>query len=210
MTFQQYEDVIDLSRNNSSPWEDSINSVSLSGRQVILRDWQYSDLDDYQYWQRPGHKWQEFDGPYYQYDFDNSENLRKKVEQLIDSKTVSNPRNILVIADITSNKIIGTVSSYWESKETNWLCIGIIIYDSRYWGQGIGFDSLSLWIQYLFNAHTEIVRLDMRTWSGNKGLIHLAHKLGFKQEACFRKARIVKGEYFDGLGFGILRTEWKS
>lgn len=36
--------------------------------------------------------------------------------------------------------------------------------------------------------------LDLRTWSGNHGMMRLAEKLGFLQEACFRKARIVRGE----------------
>lgn len=32
--------------------------------------------------------------------------------------------------------------------------------------------------------------------------------IGFKEEARFRKARIIKGEYFDSIGMGILREEW--
>lgn len=115
----------------------------------------------------------------------------------------------LVIADKTTNQMIGTVSSYWESIETHWLCAGITIYDPNYWEKGIGFEALGFWIEYLFNAHPQIVRLDMRTWSGNKGLMGLAKKLHFMQEACFRMARIVDGKYCDGLGYGILRTEWE-
>lgn len=41
-------------------------------------------------------------------------------------------------------------------------------------------------------------------------MIKLAKKLGFKEEAVFRMARIVEGEYYDGLGYGILRTEWEE
>jgi RimJ/RimL family protein N-acetyltransferase len=40
-------------------------------------------------------------------------------------------------------------------------------------------------------------------------MIKLSKKLGFKQEACFRKVRVVGGKHFDGLGFGILREEWE-
>lgn len=39
-------------------------------------------------------------------------------------------------------------------------------------------------------------------------MMKLATKLGFQEEACFRKARIVKGEYFDSIGYGILREEF--
>lgn len=97
-----------------------------------------------------------------------------------------------------------------SSKETHWLCAGISIFDDSRWGRGIGTEALGLWTEWLFGNHPQIVRLDMRTWSGNIGLIRLAKKLGFTQEACFRNARLVDGKYFDGLGFGILRSEWEA
>jgi RimJ/RimL family protein N-acetyltransferase len=42
------------------------------------------------------------------------------------------------------------------------------------------------------------------------GMIRLAQKLGYRQEDRFRKARIVKGAYCDGLGYGILREDWQT
>jgi len=69
---------------------------------------------------------------------------------------------------------------------------------------------LELWIDYLFRECKEIVRLDLRTWSGNKRMIHLSRKLGFKEEARFRKARIVDGNYYDSIGMGLLREEWQN
>jgi len=50
----------------------------------------------------------------------------------------------------------------------------------------------------------------LRTWSGNEGMMELAAKMGFKEEARFRKARIVKGQYYDSIGFGLLRDEWEK
>jgi putative hydrolase of HD superfamily len=41
-------------------------------------------------------------------------------------------------------------------------------------------------------------------------MMKVAKKLGFTKEAVFRMARIVEGEYYDGLGYGILRTEWEE
>lgn len=104
--------------------------------------------------------------------------------------------------------MIGTVSWYWQSKATNWKSIGIVIYDEQYWGKGIGTDSLKLWIDYLFETAKEITRLDLRTWSGNERMISLAKKIGFKEEARFRKARIINGLHYDSIGMGILREEW--
>ena len=105
--------------------------------------------------------------------------------------------------------LIGALSRYWISKETHWPAVGIDIYDPAWWGKGIGFEALTLWCDHLFGAMPEIVRIDLRTWSGNERMIRLAQRLGFKEEARFRNARIVNGEYYDGLGFGVLRREWE-
>lgn len=115
---------------------------------------------------------------------------------------------MLVIALRDDDELIGTVTWTWESVETHWPLVGISIFDERLWGHGIGSEALGLWCEYLFDTLPQIVRLDLRTWSGNIGMVSLARKLGFVEEARFRNARIVDGEYFDGLGFGILRHEW--
>lgn len=61
---------------------------------------------------------------------------------------------------------------------------------------------------FLFRALPAIARLDLRTWSGNRAMMRLAEKLGYREEARFRQARIVGDEYYDGLGYGVLREEW--
>ena len=35
------------------------------GQRIILRDWTTEDVDQFTYWQRPDHKLQELDGPYF-------------------------------------------------------------------------------------------------------------------------------------------------
>ncbi|MBZ0305187.1 MAG: GNAT family N-acetyltransferase, partial [Anaerolineae bacterium] len=96
------------------------------------------------------------------------------------------------------------------SEETHWPALGITIYNCAVWGQGFGYEALGLWCDYLFATNPQFVRLDLRTWSGNLGMMTLAEKLGFTREATFRKARIVEGAYYDGLGYGILRDEWET
>lgn len=56
----------------------------------------------------------------------------------------------------------------------------------------------------------ELLRLDLRIWSGNHGMMALARKLGFQEEARFRKARILAGAVYDGMGYGVLREEWTA
>ncbi len=99
---------------------------------------------------------------------------------------------------------------YWESEETNWLEVGVVIFNENYWGRGIGYESLKLWINKMFETKIELVRIGLTTWSGNKRMMKLSEKLGLKKEAEYRNARIVDGEYYDSVSYGILKDEWEK
>ena len=187
-----------------------MEQIKIASESIILRDWELKDLAAYRFWQvGEKHLWKQYDGPYYakmtQKELDINIEKRQKI---IKSKTWQTTRTSLVIADKSTDKFLGTVSWYWESKETFWKSIGLVIYDDKKWGKGLGFEALYLWVDYLFEADKQIVRLDLRTWGGHFGMIKLAEKLGFREEARFRKARIVANEYHDSIGMGILREEW--
>ena len=183
----------------------------IAGRKVRLRNVCLDDLETYRRWQEPGHAWQALDGPYYPKptieQVDKTIDLIKK--RIAEGNWPSIPTR-LMIADRQTDRFLGQVSRYWISEETRWSAVGIVIFDPGDWGQGIGYEALGLWSDYLFEQFPDWVRLDLRTWSGNHGMIKLAKKLGYQQEACFRQARIVDGAYYDGLGFGVLRTEWRA
>lgn len=182
--------------------------IQILGKKILLRDWIAEDFDLYRSWQFGNHLWKELDGPYYQ---SSDQEIEKRLEVLkrkISENDFADLRSRLVVANRETNSLIGTVNAYWISQETHWLAAGITIYDPDNWGKGFGKEALGLWITYLFKSRPELVRLDLQTWSGNKGMEQLALSLGFKLEGCFRKARIVKGNYFDSLQFGILRDEW--
>ena len=133
---------------------------------------------------------------------------QKGIKEQISSNDWPNPRQRLTISDKATNQIMGQVSWYWQSEETNWLSVGIAIYDPANWRLGLGFEALGLWCGYLWREMPQLARLDLRTWSGNAGMMQLAEKLGFKEEARFRDARVVYGLLYDSVGYGILRAEW--
>lgn len=181
----------------------------LEGNLVRLRPMTAADLAAYHHWRSPGHAWYETDGPYYpkptQSDVD-AEMIRLRQAFRVGEVDPFRPR--LVIADRATDVYRGMVNWYWESEETKWAQIGIVIMDDEWRGRGAGFEALGLWTQYLFDTQPDWVRLDLRTWSGNIGMVRVAEKVGYQEEARFRMARIVNGSYYDGLGFGVLRTEW--
>jgi RimJ/RimL family protein N-acetyltransferase len=175
---------------------------------IVLRDWEVRDFEAYAHWMARGHAWQSLNGPYYPHPNEAQINGKLAVtRRRIQQGDWPEPRRELVIAS-AGGKLLGVVSRYWISEETNWLAVGLAIYNSNLWGRGIGFIALGLWTDYLFASELDLARLDLRTWSGNVGMMRLAGKLGFQEEARFRKARLVKGRYYDGLGYGMLREEW--
>lgn len=185
--------------------------LTRAGSRLTLRDIQLHDLDAYAHWMHPSQQWHQLDGPYYpKMSADDIPQMIDKIRQKIENAAHPTPRNRLAIAHALDDHIMGMVSCYWISQETNWLAIGIAIWNPEDWSQGYGYEALGMWCDYLFEQMPDIVRLDLRTWSGNQGMMTLAQKLGFTCEARFRQARIVKGNYYDGLGYGILRDEWQQ
>lgn len=183
--------------------------INMIGKRLSIRDLKFTDLEALNYWMQPGREWQKTDGPYYPRS--TAEQIAERIGnwgQDIASQNWPPLREKLVIVDAVQDSVIGLVTRYWISKETNWTAIGIGIYDPKNWGIGYGYEALGLWCQYLFDHEPTFVRLDLRTWSGNFGMMKLSEKLGFQKEAVFRMARIVEGEFYDGLGYGVLRTEW--
>lgn len=182
------------------------DAVRIPGRSVVLRDWEIADLDQLRHWLQPWHAWHRLDGPYYAPPDPDAvvERLRTKIE----GAALPFPREGLAIAAGATDSLLGSVSRVWESRETNWLTVGVAIYDDREWRKGFGYESLGLWSDHLFAEMAELARLDLRTWSGNTGMVRLAEKLGYRREACFRNARVVGGRFYDGLGYGVLRDEW--
>ena len=81
--------------------------------------------------------------------------------------------------------------------------------DPQQRGRGVGTAALALWTDYLFRA-THVVRLDYSTWSGNERMLAVGRRLGFREEARFRDARVVRGERYDSVVMGILRSEWPT
>ena len=185
--------------------------VEIVGCRIRLRDWTLEDLPARKHWLQPDQEWYRYDGPWW--GPPRVETIEAKIEKLrkaiLDADWLV-PRKQVVIADLATDRSIGTTNWNWKEKETNWRNVGIDIYDPRNRGKGLGFEALGLWTDHLFDVLPEIVRLGVGTWSGNVRMVGLARKLGFLEEACYRRAVIVEGEYYGDVGYGVLREEWKD
>ena len=186
--------------------------MRLPGKRAVLRDWRLTDLDIWGEWLRPEHRWHKLDGPYYprpSRDYVVKRKLDLKT-QIAAAKWPS-PRHELVIADRASDRLLGFVTRSWESRETHWPLAGIVIFDDGYWNRGFGFRGVGLVDGVSVREHARDRPARPAHLVGQRtGMMRLAEKLGYKLEAVFREARIVEGAYYDGLGYGVLREEWRQ
>ncbi|MEL6309369.1 MAG: GNAT family protein [Chloroflexota bacterium] len=186
-------------------------TLIIEGKRLRLRDLKLEDIPHGEKWLHPDNEWHKTNGPYFPpAPADRIPDIMAMWKRKIEEDNYPAPRMRLCIADSETDTIMGMVTRYWISEETNWTAIGITIWNPEHWGMGFGYEAFGLWCDYLFAEEQSFVRLDARTWSGNHGMMRLAEKLGFTQEATFRMARIVNDEYYDGLGYGILRSEWEA
>jgi RimJ/RimL family protein N-acetyltransferase len=148
-------------------------------------------------------EWKRWDAPYFPLVHISYEGF---VDQMQTYLTAEAPSRLVIETD---GQVIGTVSYYWEHKESSWLEAGIVIYDPAYWSHGYGSAALTLWIDHLF-ATMPLVRVGLTTWSGNQRMVRSAEKLGFQMEGRLRKCRLWQGEYYDSIRMGVLREEWSA
>lgn len=177
---------------------------------IVLRELEIKDLEDYLYWNHPSREFHKYNGPYYTKI--NEEELKSYIEELR-TALLNGEKNVLknkkIIANRETDEIIGQVNWYWKSQETLWMEVGIVIFNENYWGNGIGYVALKMWINEIFEEKPELIRLGLSTWSGNVRMMKLAEKLGLIKEAVYRKARIVDNQYYDSVSYGILKDEWQ-
>ncbi|BDV31892.1 GNAT family N-acetyltransferase [Microbacterium terricola] len=179
-------------------------------RGVVLRHFTVSDLPAYREWLQPGQEWQRWDGPYnpVRQPAEIDAGIERLRGRIVDGTLRAAPiERAVVAASDDPTGLMGMVSWHWEAEESDWRRMGVTVFDPAARGRGSGTEALRIWTDYLF-AHTDAVRLDFSTWSGNTRMLGVGHRLGFTEEARFRNAREVRGERYDSVVMGVLRAEW--
>lgn len=98
--------------------------ISIQGQKTFLRDWTLKDLDVFKSWHTGRHQWKEFDAPYFPVDekefLQGLEILRERIEK----QNFPQPRMRMVIADLESDQLVGTVNAYLQNvpRSFGWIC----------------------------------------------------------------------------------------
>lgn len=172
--------------------------------QVQLKVVKKEDLDyiwQISYGAKADLEWMKFNGPY----FNDPVLSWKAFSNGYGNDLINNPLAKTIVFD---GRIVGLVTAYWEDGTIQqWLEVGIVLYDSKYWGKGIGSSSLSLWINELFDYFSYLPHIGFTTWSGNIGMQKIGEKCDMTKEGVIRKVRYLNGVYYDSVKYGILREE---
>lgn len=180
--------------------------------QVRLRDYHDGDLAALAEQLAPHRAWHRTNGPYFgamTEDDVRSVLSRTRAEMAVPVMERPVPRERLAIVDPVTDRLLGEVTWYWESRETDWRRLGVVVREDSCRGRGIGTTALRLWTAYLF-ATTDALRLDLATYSGNPAMIRAATKAGYVEEGRMRRARRWSGGVHDAVVLGTLREEWQE
>ncbi|MFX0183804.1 MAG: GNAT family N-acetyltransferase [Candidatus Hodarchaeota archaeon] len=127
----------------------------------------------------------------------------KRFEERPFSYDPSEGRFIIVLKE--TQEIVGMIL-YSDLRPRFEATIGIAILQS-FWGQGIAYDAQETLLKFLFvELGIRVVRL--WTQSGNKGMVKLALRSGFKISGRLRQAAFIRGNLYDTLIIDLLREEY--
>ena len=87
--------------------------------------------------------------------------------------------------------------------------LGILIGAKSYWGQGLGADAIKALMRHGFET-LNLQRIYLRVFDFNDRAKALYKKLGFVEEGRLRQDCFRKGQYWDTILMGMLRSEWRQ
>lgn len=181
--------------------------------EVILRDYQLSDVEDEVRWTNTDTAWFYADTPWMTLEPADPDELRP---DMIDVMANLSEDGIRLRFEIeAAGQHIGTVSSYyldenfeptpWDSIDQNKNAeenrsirgLGIEICEMDFWGRGLGTKALTAFMGYFRGLGER--RFIVETWSGNGRMLGCARKLGFVEVKRQSGAYVVDGKAYDGL-----------
>lgn len=187
--------------------------MKISFDEVILRDYQLSDVEDEVRWTNTDTAWFYSDTPWMTLEPVDPDELRADMLDVMSGLSENAIRWRFEIE--VAGQHIGTVSSYyldenfeptpWESidqcknaeENRSIRGLGIEICEMSFWGRGIGRKALTAFMEYYRSLGEH--RFFLETWSGNARMLGCAGKLGFSEVKRQKGTYVVDGKAYDGL-----------
>ncbi|MDT8375589.1 MAG: GNAT family protein [Mariprofundaceae bacterium] len=162
---------------------------------------------------------EDIDGPYLHW-FDDQEvcrfnshgrfpSTRQKLQNYIDMLQTSEAHLVWAIIEKERGKHIGNITLQSIDPVNRSAEFAIIIGDKSCWGKGYAYEAARVLFSHGFRK-LGLNRIHCGTSENNVGLLHLAKKLGMRQEGIRRQALFENGAFVDAVEFGLLKGEFDS
>ena len=167
---------------------------------IALRSVDAADLDFLWTWQHatPEAEWKLWDGPYFE---SSAAPNRDEFDRQQRARLADLNRRLIVV----DGEPVGFVSRFEEDPVGGgWWELGIVIFDPRQWGRGVGQAALRQWLAVTFDE-TDAHVVTVQTWSGNERMIASAKRCGFLECGRIPEARSWNGQRWDSVKLCALR-----
>jgi len=166
------------------------------GKQVCLRPFEWEDAEKYRHWV-------------------NDPEILSLVDRVLPvtaaehrpwyEAIVSDPRTAIFSVDLLAEELF--VGCVWLSEidyRHRHAELRILIGDKRYWGKGIGEETISVLVRFAFE-HLNLHKVYAYVLSSNRRAVKAFDKAGFAEEGLFKEDRYINGQYTDVVRLGIVR-----
>ena len=135
--------------------------------------------------------------------------IRDTFKENMENMLKADKKKFCMIIDMNTDKEIGVINYFQCPISNSSLEIGQVIAEPSARGKGYGYESLKLFVDYLFNNKT-IGRIQYKTRFDNKPMIAVGEKIGFSLEAVMKDFYFAEGEYKDYSLMALTRKELKD
>lgn len=179
----------------------------LTGKTVVLRSFERSDLKHLHRWQndeelmRLARSWPDH--------AISEEEVEARYEKAI--KGDEGDDRYYMIQEKDGQEAIGWATlkvSRWTRRATD-ADVGLAIGEKDRWKKGVGTEVVTLLLQEAFEQ-LNLHRVGWWTFAENEGSLALAKKMGFREEGRIRDAVFFDNQFHDGVILGILRDEYEG
>lgn len=152
------------------------------------------DLDFLWTWQHatPDAEWKLWDGPYFHA---SAEPSREEFNQRQCAMLAGSNRRMI---DVDGTPVGVVTRQEEEPAHGGWWELGIVIFEPRWWGRGIGRAALAQWLALTFDE-TDAHVVTLQSWSGNERMISSARRCGFLECGRIPEARLWHGQRWDSV-----------
>ncbi|MDK8182614.1 GNAT family protein [Paenibacillus sp. UMB4589-SE434] len=134
---------------------------------------------------------------------------KEQIHSYIESKAQDSTTVLLLIAEASSDTLIGDIALQDIDSINRNANLRIAIDAPSHQGKGYGSEAIRLMLEYGFGI-LNLHRIELNVFTYNDRAMHVYKKLGFKQEGVQREIIFYNHQYHDSILMSMLASEYRA